>query len=49
MSRRMRKEAYVNPSIGQKVYGTPSVVDKRQRAHRDSGADTGMTDDPRGQ
>jgi hypothetical protein len=25
------------------------VVDKRQRTHRGSGADTGMTDDPRGQ
>ncbi|MDQ3899416.1 MAG: cbb3-type cytochrome c oxidase subunit I, partial [Actinomycetota bacterium] len=49
MSARMRQEAYVNPSIGQKVYGTPSVVDTRQRDHRNTGADTGLTDDPRGQ
>ena len=30
MSARMREEAYVNPSIGQKVYGTPSAVDRQQ-------------------
>jgi hypothetical protein len=45
----MRQEAYVNPALGQKIYGTPSVVDKRQRAHRDTGTDTEATDDPRGQ
>jgi cytochrome c oxidase subunit 1 len=49
MSARMRQEAYVNPALGQKIYGTPSVVDKRQRAHRDTGTDTEATDDPRGQ
>jgi hypothetical protein len=45
----MREEAYVNPAIGQKVYGPPSAVDKRQRAHRDTGAGTDVTDAPRGQ
>jgi cytochrome c oxidase subunit 1 len=49
MSARMREEAYVNPAIGQKVYGPPSAVDKRQRAHRDTGAGTDVTDAPRGQ
>jgi len=43
----MREEAYVNPEISRKVYGTKSVVDKRQRTHRNTGADRGSTDDPR--
>jgi cytochrome c oxidase subunit 1 len=48
MSRRMREEAYVT-ALGPDVYGKKSVVDSRQRTHRDTGTtDDDVTDDPRG-
>jgi cytochrome c oxidase subunit 1 len=48
MSARMRQEAYVT-AFGPEVYGKKTVVDTRQRTHRDTGTtENDGTDDPRG-